>query len=123
MPSQRLVVRVRAGGRWVVRCGACILSLTSCYTFCGIRIRLIYLFHDIAFFHPDICGTFSLRIFESWNDYRAIYFLTYALSRSWLSKKSSRNAVAYLSKACFAIAVFGIQARCLVNPRCCCTCS
>ena len=123
MPSQRLVVRVRAGGRWVVRCGACIWFLTSCYTFYGTHIRLIYLFHGIAFSHPDICGTFSLRKSESLNDYRAIYFLTYALSRSWLFRKSSRNAVAYLSKACFDFSVFGIQARCLVNPRSCCTCS
>ena len=123
MPSQRLVVRVRAGGGGVVRCGACIWFLTSCYTFCGIRIRLIYLFHGIAFSHPDICGTFSLRKSESQIDYRATCFLTYALSRSWLFRKSSRNAVAYLSKACFATAVLGIQARCLVNPRSCCTCS
>ena len=123
MPSQRLVVRVRAGGRWGVRCGACIWFLTSHCSVYYIGIRSICLFQNIAFSHPDICGTFSLRIFGSQIDYPATCFLTYALSRSWLFRKSSRNAVAYLSKACFATAVFGIQARCLVNPRSCCTCS
>ena len=123
MPSQRLVVRVRAGGRWVVRCGACIWFLTSCYTFCGIRIGLVYFLLCNILSLICIVGTFDLRIFGSQIDYPATCFLTYALSRSWLFRKSSRNAVAYLSKACFATAVFGIQARCLVNPRSCCTCS
>lgn len=51
MPSQRLVVRVRAGGRWVVRCGACIWFLTSHCSVYYIRIRSICLFHGIAFSH------------------------------------------------------------------------
>ena len=101
----------------MVRCGFCMLPVASCYTFCGIRIRLIYLFHGIASFRPDIFGTFSLRKSESWNDYPAIYVLTHALSQSWLFKKSSRNVEAYLSKDFFESSLFGIQARWRVSPR------
>lgn len=101
----------------MVRCGACIWFLTSCYTFCGIRIRLIYHSLGIVFFHQRTFDTFSLRKSESWNDYPAIYVLTHALSQSWLFKKSSRNVEAYLSKDFFESSLFGIQARWRVSPR------
>ena len=101
----------------MVRCGFCILSLTSCYRFYNSRIRLKYRFRCIRLFRVNIGNTSCLKRFESQSDFLAICFANYALSQSWLFKKSSRNVEAYLSKDFFESSLFGIQARWRVSPR------